>query len=86
MAEGDSTHQARPRPVEAEVIISPLVPDGYAMIPVQLQGRTVLALHPDHASDQLAKELADHLAHATRVGTVVLYNPLDGESRPHPEP
>ncbi|MFD4936327.1 hypothetical protein [Streptomyces virginiae] len=56
------------------------------MIPVQLQGRTVLALHPDHASDQLAKELADHLAHATRVGTVVLYNPLDGESRPHPEP
>ncbi|MCY0921878.1 MULTISPECIES: hypothetical protein [unclassified Streptomyces] len=86
MADSDSNlGRPRPRPVEAEVIVSPLVPDGHAMVPVQVRGRTVLALHPDHGTEQLAKELTDHLAHATRVGMAVLYNPLDDEPRSRPE-
>ncbi|MET9465849.1 hypothetical protein ABZY44_13780 [Streptomyces sp. NPDC006544] len=84
MADSDSNQRERPRPVEAEVVVSALVPDGYAMIPIQLKGKTVIAVHPDHGSEQLAKELTHHLAHATRVGMAVLYNPVD-EVRPRPE-
>lgn len=84
MADSEYNHRVRPRPVEAEVVVSALVPDGYAMIPIQLSGKTVLALHPDHGSEQLAKELSNHLAHATQVGTAVLYNPVE-ELRAHPE-
>ncbi|THA56147.1 hypothetical protein [Streptomyces sp. A1136] len=84
MSDSDSTHQVHPRPVQAEVVVSKDVPDGRAMIPVHCKGKLVLALHPDHASEQLARELANHFAHATRVGLAALYAPIE-EARPRPE-
>ncbi|GGU12865.1 hypothetical protein GCM10010289_38110 [Streptomyces violascens] len=51
----------------ARIVITSLVPDGMAMIPVELADETVLAIAPGHMSPQLIREWNLHAtAHAGR--------------------
>jgi hypothetical protein len=86
MSQGASTEsaaQASSEDGELQILVTELVPDGRAMIPVQVAGHTVLAVHPSHISHQLADELQHHFAYAQHVG--LLSTPhLDAEVRPRP--
>lgn len=66
-----------------QVILSELVPEGRALIPVQAAGRTYLAVHPDAKVEQLVQELNAHIQHAYAVGHVVPYT-AQGEARERP--
>lgn len=62
--EDSASHTA----ARARIVISDLVPDGKTMIEVERPGETVIAVHPDHMSEELAREWNLHLEHATRSG------------------
>lgn len=74
----------RPRPQQVQVLISPLVPDGRAMIPIQMADCTVLAVHPAAAIPQLVDELQHHFAHSEQVGLLAAQHLPGVEVRPHP--
>ncbi|MFF3622376.1 hypothetical protein [Streptomyces sp. NPDC002467] len=65
------------------VVLSELVPEGRALIPVQAAGRVYIAVRPDAELEQVVRELNDHIEHAYAVGYVVPYN-AQGESRERP--
>ncbi|MBT2449432.1 hypothetical protein J7F03_20540 [Streptomyces sp. ISL-43] len=83
MADSDKARE-RPRAQQVQVVISPLVPDGRAMIPIQMADHTVLAVHPDHVSKQFADELQHHFAHAEQVGLLTSQHLPRPDARPHP--
>ncbi|AZM91480.1 hypothetical protein [Streptomyces sp. W1SF4] len=66
-----------------QVVISDLVPEGRALVPVQTSDRLYIAVRPDAEVKQLVQELNDHIQHAYGTGLVVPYN-ADGETRPRP--
>lgn len=78
----DETSQAAPAGAP-QFIVSELVPEGRALIPVQTAERTYLAVHPDAEIGQLVQELNAHIQHAHAVGFAVPYNGAV-EMRPHP--
>ncbi|MFD9369608.1 hypothetical protein ACFWA6_18215 [Streptomyces sp. NPDC060020] len=57
-----------------QLVISELVPEGRALIPVQTAERTYLAVHPEAELKQLVQELNDHIQHSHAVGFTVTYN------------
>ncbi|MCX4540452.1 hypothetical protein [Streptomyces sp. NBC_01565] len=66
-----------------QVIISELVPEGRAVIPVQAAGRTYIAVHPEAEVKQLVHELNGYIQHAYAVGHVVPWGP-SAETRERP--
>jgi len=87
MSQGTRTEpedeSSRPAAAVPQVVISELVPDGRALIPVQAAGQTYLAVHPHAEIKQLVDELNTHIQHAYAVGYVVPY-PTGGETRERP--
>lgn len=68
----------------ARIVISDLVPDGKTMIEVECPGETVIAVHPDHISPELAREWNAHLAHATRSGRWLRAETPPEQPKDHP--
>lgn len=77
---GEASHAAATAP---QFIVSELVPEGRALIPVQTAGRTYLVVNPNAEIGQLVEELNAHVQHAQAVGFVVPYNGVP-EGRDHP--
>lgn len=65
-----------------QVVISELVPEGRAIIPVQAAGRTYLVVHPDAELKQLVQELNDHIQHACAVGYAQFNGEVETRTRP----
>ncbi|MFE9845841.1 hypothetical protein [Streptomyces goshikiensis] len=83
MADSDNARD-RPERQQVQVIVSDLVPDGCAMIPIQMADRTVIAVHPAAPIPQLVDALQAHAEHSLAVGFAFPYN-APTELRPHPQ-
>jgi hypothetical protein len=77
-AEDDVSSAAVP-----QVVISDLVPEGRALIPVQTPTRTYLAVRPDAEIKQLVQELNEHIEHAYAVGHI-RPGEIHASTREHP--
>ena len=80
----ETEDEASQAPAVPQVVISELVPEGRALIPVQTAERLYIAVRPDAEVKQIVQELNDHIQHAYATGLVVPYT-AGGEARPRPE-